>query len=167
MTEDPICDLLARLARWVGDTNLRRAGRLCWQTLSPMIGKKPQDLGIQSRPCLFVATRRSRHLSRPCTWIKALKSELEACGLVRWHSVVKVKVPCSQTNQGWIVRPCQCLEERGVPLKSANPNKTLDQSGPTGRQQHIHFPPSPHPTQRQHMPQIPLVLCWTNQRRLH
>lgn len=32
MTEDPICDLLARLARWVGDTNLRRAGRLCWQT---------------------------------------------------------------------------------------------------------------------------------------
>lgn len=108
MTEDPICDLLARLARWVGDTSLRRAGRLCWQTSSPMIGKKPQDLGIQSRPCLFVATRRSRHLSRPYTWIKALKSELEACGLVRWHSVVKAKVPCSHTNQGWIVRPCQC-----------------------------------------------------------
>lgn len=35
--------------------------------------------------------------------IKALKPELEACGPVRWHSVVKGPFPCSQPNQGWIV----------------------------------------------------------------
>lgn len=148
--------------------------------------------------------------------IKALKPELEACGPVRWHSVVKGPFPCSQPNQGWIVsrllgdaclpadlvlfsflfpssgspwpwkhqacfllaaesdrrqflgsmhshsralvdnkpvslwlgsvvRPCRCLEERVEPLKSTNQNKTFNQGGPTGRQQHIHFPPPPHP----------------------